>query len=84
MSKLDHHNGKTVTGVTENSITLEDGTVLRDLLSVIPDTLVGTKLLKVEYAGLAYLTFGHPRAEGPPIIVGVVEAAGDNLRGENE
>ena len=87
--RLDYHNGKTVTDVSDGGgITLEDGTVIPQdrLLSIVPNEIVGTKLLKVDTEppvpdGQAYLVFGHPAsnpAQGP-VIVGTVEAVGDDL-----
>lgn len=91
----DHHNGKTVAEVGPNFIILEDGHKL-DILSVAPEELVGTKLLKVvqddseNSDGIAYLHFGTPppigldgKPVGQPHTVGIVEATGDDLRGEN-
>lgn len=82
---LDHNNGKTVVGVTHDSITFDDGTTIRELLSIPIDEIVGTKLLKVTPdEDVAYLIFGHPRPDGnDPTVVATVEAVGDDLRAEN-
>lgn len=84
---LDHHNGKSVKDATEDSVTLEDGTTLQEFLSVVPNEIVGTKLLKVDHdesGEVAYLSFGHSYADGrPPTVVAVLEATGDDLRAGN-
>jgi hypothetical protein len=82
---LDHHNGKAVQAVTPDSITFSDGTVLNDLLSVVPDEIVGTTLLQVrESAGVSFLAFGHSFADGrEPVVVATVEAVGADLRAED-
>jgi hypothetical protein len=87
---LDYHNGKAVAGISADTITFEDGKVIDQVLSVIPAEIIGSKLLKVENQedGVAYLTFGQPRADLqgkalPPLIIATVEATGDVLRGGN-
>jgi hypothetical protein len=83
--RYDHHNGKAVKAVTKDSITFSDGATLRDLLSVVPDEIVGTTLLKVaqEEAGVVYLLFGHSFVDRPSVVVATVEATGADLTGED-
>lgn len=85
MSSLDYHNGKAVVAASPNSLTFSDGTQLTDLLSVVPNEIIGTTLLKVEdAAGVSYLSFGHSYADGrAPTIVAVLEATGGDLEAED-
>lgn len=81
----DHHNGKAVRAVTKDSITFSDGSTAHDFLSVVPDEIVGTTLLKTTVdAGVVYLTFGHSFADGrEPVVVATVEAVGADLTGDD-
>ena len=79
--KFDHHNGKSVESIQDNSVLLNDGTAI-EVQSVIPDDVVGAVLLQVVDGndGVHYLHFGHPQRDQagnplPPRVVAILDGA---------